>query len=288
MRNYKQILQKAVEYIEVNLGKEMELEMIGDYVGLSLYHFMRTFSAFTGYTLKQYIRVRRLSEAATELVTTSNKVKELASKYCFQSSESFIRAFAKQFRMTPNEYRKNDQLIHYVPKLKIQSVKTLGGNSVNYKIKEMPELTIIGLKRKVKHQDGSIPKLWDEFVSRFPELQDFKNAPVIGLCFHDPRFVDKEPSEHDEFWYMPGFIVNNLENIPEDFTIHKVNAAKYAVFTHKGSVQEMGNTYRYISCEWIQKVDYEWALADEFEWYDDRFKPNDPENSEIDIYIPIK
>ena len=63
---------------------------------------------------------------------------------------------------------------------------------------------------------------------------------------------------------------------------------KYAVFTHKGSVDKILETYQAIYAVWQPKSGYELIKAPDFEYYDERFDPDNPEASELDIYIPIK
>ncbi len=288
MPDYKRIIQSSVNYIENNLHNRFAMEDVSEHAGFSLYHFMRMFYTYTGYSLKEYVRVRRLSEAAAELVHGSLKVKELAGKMGFDSPEAFIRAFKREFRITPSQYRNNNQLILYTPKLKVQICpKINGGNKMDYKIKEMPELKVLGLKRKVKH-DGSIGKLWNEFTGRFSELEQYKDAPLVGVVPHDKRFEERAPKADESFWYMTGVIVQNVDNIPKGMEIYTIKPAKYAIFTYTGPIENMCSIFNYICVDWIENVEYEFAPFDEIEWYDERYKPEDPENSQIDMYIPIR
>ena len=127
MPDYNRALNSSVNYIEQNLKNRFEMEDVADRAGFSLFHFMRVFYSFTGYTLKGYIRERRLSDAARELLRSNKKVLELATEYCFESSETFIRAFKKEFKETPNQFRKKKQLIKYTPRLKEQICRITKG-----------------------------------------------------------------------------------------------------------------------------------------------------------------
>ncbi len=288
MPDYKRIIQSSVNYIENNLEKRFSTEDVSEHAGFSLYHFMRVFDMLTGYHLKEYIRVRRLSEAAAKLVDTDVLVKELAGKMGFDSSEAFIRAFKREFGITPTQYRKNNQLIHYTPKLKVQICpRTNGGIKMDYKVKEMPELTVLGLKKRVKH-DSSIPKVWEEFQSRYIELEEYKDAPVVGVIFHDPRFTERAPTPDESFSYMPGIVVNEIGSIPKGMEIYKIKPAKYAIFSNKGEKSNLCNLYEYMCGEWINSVDYEFSPTDELEWYGDINTPLNLTIHEMDLYVPIK
>ncbi len=288
MPDYYRIMQNSIDYIERKLTDDLEMEDISDNVGFSLYHFMRIFYTFTGYTLKSYVRERRLSEAAKDLIDGNLKVKQLAGKYCFINSESFIRAFKKQFHDTPLVYKKNNQLMNYTPKLVLQFYENQNkGRKMNYKIKEMSEINAIGLMRKVKHSDGSIHKQWMDFRKALGKDFDYKKDTYISICPPHPQFMEKAPGPDDEFDYFVGMI--KKENTPEmpGFDTYTVKSATYAVFTHEGSPETLEDTYRYISCEWIKTVDYEWAMGDELEIFDERFSEDHSETSKFDIYVPI-
>ncbi|MCF7794510.1 MAG: AraC family transcriptional regulator [Candidatus Cloacimonetes bacterium] len=291
MPDYQRALNSSVNFIENNLKSRFEMESVADRAGFSLYHFMRIFYGFTGYTLKGYIRERRLSEAARELLHSHKKVQELATEYGFESSESFIRAFKKEFRSTPEKFRKENQLIKYTPRLKVQICRiTKGDMKMDWKIKDMPEIRVIGIKRKIVTRESKeqIAALWDEFLSHINKNENLRKLQTVGICFPEPKYLEQQPEPDDTWYYMAAVIADQNVEIPEALTEHKIPAAKYAVFTHKGSFEKLHETYKFISVDWIQQVDYEFYLHEEIEWYDDRFKPEDPENSEYDILVPIR
>ena len=71
-------LERALQFIELNLNENISLQTVSKKAFSSLSHFHRIFFAMTGYSLKDYIRKRRLSNAALELITTQKKVIDLA------------------------------------------------------------------------------------------------------------------------------------------------------------------------------------------------------------------
>ena len=60
-------MQRAIDYIEVHLTEEIDYEKVAAESFSSSYHFARVFSILCGYTLGEYIRMRRLSLAGAEL-----------------------------------------------------------------------------------------------------------------------------------------------------------------------------------------------------------------------------
>ncbi|AZV58067.1 helix-turn-helix transcriptional regulator [Clostridium sp. AWRP] len=105
--NYNACIRKSIDYIENNLNNKIELEDIAHKVFLSKYHFHRIFHSVVGEPVAEYIRRRRLKEAANELLNTDNKIVDIALKYQFSSQESFTKAFKKLYGMPPREFRRN-------------------------------------------------------------------------------------------------------------------------------------------------------------------------------------
>ncbi len=67
-------LQKAIDYVEDNLKEDLKLEKISEQCYFSVPHFYRLFQIFTGYSIMDYVRKRRLSLAAHELLTTNKRL----------------------------------------------------------------------------------------------------------------------------------------------------------------------------------------------------------------------
>ena len=68
-------------------------------------HSELLFKKYTGYSPNRYIKSLRLSNAALELRDTDALLAEVAEKAMFESQEGFIRAFSKEFGITPGKYQ---------------------------------------------------------------------------------------------------------------------------------------------------------------------------------------
>ena len=110
-------------------------------------------------------------------------------------------------------------------------------------------------------------------------------ADAVG---HDAVPVEiKDFNEEVPFDYIAGLIVENLDNVPEGMITYEIPAQKYAVITHKGTLDTLQKTYNYLYTEWPQKSGMEFSGGAEFELYDERFMFGSNE-SEMDIYRPVK
>ncbi len=58
---------KALWYVESHFASELSLREIAAVTGVSPYHLTRAFGEAAGYSIMQYVRARRLTEAARSL-----------------------------------------------------------------------------------------------------------------------------------------------------------------------------------------------------------------------------
>lgn len=101
------MIKEVIDFIEGKLDSEVTLKEIADIAGFSPFHFHRLFQSLTGETIVEYIRKRRLTNAALELVGTDKRIIDIAFDYNFESQESFTRAFKRHFGINPGQYRKD-------------------------------------------------------------------------------------------------------------------------------------------------------------------------------------
>ena len=140
-------MQKAIDYIEANLTKEIDYDKVAAESFSSSYHFQRVFSILCGYTLGEYIRLRRLSLAGAELANGKEKVIDIALKYGYDSPDSFTKAFQKFHGITPSQARTNGSMLKSFSRLSIK-ILLEGGSSINYRIEEKDEIILTGYKRR--------------------------------------------------------------------------------------------------------------------------------------------
>ena len=65
------ILTETIDYIETNLFDEINYDELARMMLTNKFNIMRIFSASTDYTLAEYIRIRRLSEAG-KIISKTN------------------------------------------------------------------------------------------------------------------------------------------------------------------------------------------------------------------------
>ena len=99
-------VQRIIDCVEENLTEPLTLEILAKLQGYSPYYCTRQFQKYAKITLRDYIRLRKVSSAALELRDTKQRIIDIAVKYGFSSQEAFTRSFKTAYGITPNVYRK--------------------------------------------------------------------------------------------------------------------------------------------------------------------------------------
>jgi len=116
------------KFIEENLKQEFSLADIANRVGYSAYHLSREYKKLTGRSIMDYVRERKIFEAATSIANGSS-VLEVALAYGFDTHSGFTRAFSEIIGCSPMGYYQHHQKIKLrgemtmdITKLKIRLV----------------------------------------------------------------------------------------------------------------------------------------------------------------------
>lgn len=95
--------KRALRYIENHLLDDLNIDDVATHICASSSNFGRIFYIVTGFSVTEYVRMRRLSKAGQELRDANCKVVDIALKYGYESSESFSKAFTHFHGITPSE-----------------------------------------------------------------------------------------------------------------------------------------------------------------------------------------
>jgi len=103
----KQLIKKAINYIENNLNKELSLETIASYVHLSPFYFSRQFKSFTGLNLVKYINNLRIKKSMEQLEKSTLSINSISRQCGYKNPNYFCKVFKKNTGFTPMEWRAN-------------------------------------------------------------------------------------------------------------------------------------------------------------------------------------
>jgi AraC-like DNA-binding protein len=98
-------MRRVREYVEVHLGKSIDLSMLAGVAGLSVHHFARQFKQSAGVTPHVYLMQKRVERAQEMLVRTDLPLAEIASVVGFFDQGHLARHFRHMLGTTPREFR---------------------------------------------------------------------------------------------------------------------------------------------------------------------------------------
>lgn len=276
-------VEKAVRSIERNLTGAIDPERAADAACFSLYHFHRLFSLATGETPGCYIRKRRLSESARELVLGDRRILEIALSYGFGSQEAFTRAFRRMFGLTPAEYRRAGTLVGCLARWSAPSSDAYGRKEYRMepRIVRMGERKLIGMAYHGKNENDEIPRFWQKYWDRIAELPNrSRPGESYGFCF------SIEGEEGGGFFYLMAVEVSNFDRMPVEMLGKVIPESEYAVFTVRG-LAAIKDAYTFAYGEWLPKSGWRHTLNFDYEFYGTKFANPDDPNAEFEICIPV-
>lgn len=99
-------LKKAVLYIHTYFQKPITLEDVAESAKYNSSYFSTVFHAEFGMTFSEYLSTLRINYAKQILISTDEGVEQIGKRCGFSSSSAFLRAFKRQEKMTPTDFRK--------------------------------------------------------------------------------------------------------------------------------------------------------------------------------------
>lgn len=289
-------MNAALDYIEDNLTEEFDYSIIARQAGCSSYNFQRMFSFVTGVSLAEYIRRRRLTQAAVELQNSDTKIIDVAMKYGYDSPVSFARAFSNLHGVTPSEAKRHGVELKAYPRISFQ-ISIKGEKEMNYRIETKEAFDIFGIETvaSLSGEEGftSPAQLWQECHQNGSYEELFQAAGDL------PRFVAKDlcklhgaenyrKTEGNTFPYMLCAFVSENSKV-EGYRVEHVPAQTYVIFPSEkfkwdedfGNV--LGNLQKRFYSEWLPTANYERVQGANFEIYG-----GDSEYGYIELWYPVR
>ncbi|MBQ9704163.1 MAG: AraC family transcriptional regulator [Clostridia bacterium] len=295
-------LQRSIDYIEEHLDEEIDYEKVAKESFSSSYHFQRIFALLCGYTLGEYIRLRRLTLAGAELSNGKAKVLDVALKYGYESPDSFAKAFQRFHGITPSQARIDGKMLKSFSPLSIK-ISLEGGTIMNYRIETKPKMTLVGYKRRFEGTPYDSLRYEQEeklFISTRAhqwllkgmakdKLSDYcvlTNMDDDGYDFYISVTTDK--FERDNLYNKDVTGIDFMDKF--NFEVIDIPERTYVVFEtdkQRMPVPEYFSLRKQIATEWVVNGEYEIANAPELAVYHWGIVGG-YENRTIEIWIPVE
>ena len=285
-------MNQVIEHIENNLKGDLLINELAKISCMSSYRLQTMFSVLTGITIGEYIRRRKLTQAAFDL-QLNKKVIDVAYDYGYSSPDSFTKAFTKMHGVLPSKVKQKNISLKSYSRISFQ-ISIKGDSAMNYKIVEKEAFEMYGVERYFTNVNDEswteIPKFWDEVFEdgTFDKLLKSTNAeaPVVGIDRINAVMCYKGGKE-DTFPYLIGGFITDKCN-PKGYTVAKIGAYTWAVFrtvNHKSSEIKtyIQSLWHQIFSEWLPSSGYELLDGPSLELYG-----NDHKEIYSEVWLPVK
>ncbi len=288
-------IERVLQEVERRLAEKVVLDELAEHVHLSKFHLHRLIRAATGQPLMEYIRARRLSASARDLLAAGGErtVLDLALAYGFDHEQSYIRAFKRQFGVTPAQFRRGRREITLVERYDTSALKEIRRGVVFEPTFVMkPKSLYAGRKATIDARDN-LENLTANvhgasfFYNEYPKIPNKLHPGVyIGLTLYTPEHL---PYATD---YLTSAEVSSFDGMEGKWDTAVIEGCKYAVFKYIGdfhaenlNIHDLNEIWDYID-DWLIRSPYVQSHPHHFEYIDIATTRDD--YCEADLYLPIR
>lgn len=188
----------VIDYIENNINN-VDIAYIAKLTGIPSGLYQRIFSYICGVSISEYVRKRRLTEAADKILLNRGSVIDIAMEYGYESHSAFTRALKEQFGTPPTSITSDifnekafrrfsfqeDNDTYYVKK-----GRRIMAELVKIEYVDMDERLLIGISKSDTGVGGH--ELWGVYFERgysvkLGEMEDYQcddmTEDYIGLGY---------------------------------------------------------------------------------------------------------
>jgi AraC family transcriptional regulator len=230
------VLNRLVDYVEDHLTDDIDVASLASAFGTTEYHLRRMFSSLAGMPLSEYIRRRRMTLSAADVIARDDLL-AIAVRYGYGSVEAYNRAFKSVHGISPGEARRDGGPLQSQPRLRFR-LTVEGNDPMDTRIADRPAFRLVGHATRVPliHQ-GANPHI-QSFIASLPptehvRLKQLSNTEPAGLL-QVSADVDADYTEGSELTYLHGVAVDEATPVPDDLDVIEVAAGTWAVFRTAG------------------------------------------------------
>lgn len=247
-------LNRLIYFVEAHLSEDLEIEALAGTLGITEYHLRRMFSSLTGMPLSEYVRRRRMTVAAADVVA-GVPLLDIAVRFGYGSAEAFGRAFRSVHGASPADVRSNGGPLRSQPQLRLR-LTVEGNTSMDTRITDRPAFQLVGHAARVRLvHEGPNPQIEAHIAS----LPMSEHARLKALANTEPAVllqisadVDPDYAEGSELTYLHGVALDADTTAPEDLHVIEVPSGTWAVFRTSGPYPAaLQDTYAATASEWF-------------------------------------
>jgi len=123
------VLENVLYEIEDGLKFDVNTDYLADKFSISATHLRRLFKFSFGQSIGTYIRSRKMALSVYDILNTNINILDIAVEYGHEFEQSYIRAFKREYGLTPGELRKTRQIIETKPPI---TLLNMNGQTDNF------------------------------------------------------------------------------------------------------------------------------------------------------------
>ncbi len=248
-------LNRLVDLVEKHLAEEPDIRRLAAELGTTEYHLRRMFSSLAGMPLSEYVRRRRMTVAAADVVRGEDDLLSIAVRHGYGSAEAFGRAFRAVHGAGPGDVRRDGGPLRTQPQLRFH-LTVEGSVPMDTRLIDRPAFRLVGHATRVPlihqgvnpHIQQHIAALPHEEHARLKALGDTEPAGLLQVSDD----VDPDGTEGSELTYLHGVAVSGDTPAPDGLDAIEVTAGKWAVFRTSGPhPQALQSTWAATASEWF-------------------------------------
>lgn len=282
-------MRVLMDYIEEHLKEEITLDELAQVANYSKYHLHRMFTGLIGFSVHNYIKRRRLTEAAKELLFTKKPILDIALEATYESQQAFTLAFKEVYKMTPQRFRKKHDFQPIQLKFEVKGdLESLRGERIRaIEIIEREEICLVGYKCPTNGGFWVIPRLWKKLHKNKQTIKNRLNLKfTVSLDDYSGNTACEE--KHPAFDYYAAVEVSVPQELAPDMDTITLPKGKYVVFSYRGRAQDsLEPVMNYIYKEWFPQSSCQLNEQAPFDLTRYGEEVDEKGQSAIEVWIPI-
>ncbi len=248
-------LNALVDFVEQHHDRPVDVAAFAREHGTTEYHLRRMFSALAQLPLSEYVRRRRMTLAATDLVRGEPSLLDVAVRYGYGSVEAFTRAFRSVHGTGPGDVRRAGGPLVTQAVLRFR-LSVEGSTPMDVTVTDRPAFVLVGHAAQVPLQHRGVnPRIQDHIASIAPEehgrlkaLSDTDPAGILSVT----AGTEPDAPEGSPLTYLHGVAVRGGSPLPPDLDTIPVDAGTWAVFHSSGPFPDvLQRTWAATATDWF-------------------------------------
>lgn len=283
-------LNRLVDLVEESLTEDLDVARLATTLGTSEYHLRRMFSSLAGMPLSEYVRRRRMTVAAADVVDGSDDLLTIAVRHGYGSAEAFGRAFQAVHGVGPGRARRDGGPFRSQPVLRFR-LTVEGASPMDVRLVTRPAVRLVGHAARVPLvHEGVNPAIQQHVVAIAPQeharLKALGDTEPGGLLAVSAD-LDPDRREGTELTYLHGVAVTDAVDVPADLDVIDVDAGPWAVFRAAGPYPDTLQTlWAATATEWFPSNP--WRLRPGPEVVAVVERADDFSTATVELWLPVE